>query len=124
VTRPRPSSERPATATVGEPSPLDRFRMRAAAERAGLVGRLGSWSASVASSPEPEEHLAPGVACPVAGREVLTRDQAASLLQVCNKTVSRLVERQGLPAVRIGREYRIRRSALLKWMEEREAKKP
>ena len=104
-----------------EPSPLDRFRMRAAAERAGLPRRALSEPSTGAVGPPPE-HLAPNGARKATPDEVLTREQTASLLQVCNKTVSRLVEREGLPAVRIGREYRIRRSAVLGWMMERESK--
>jgi excisionase family DNA binding protein len=103
---------------IGEPSPLDRFRMRAVAERAGIPCQparppaYGPSAARVPKASPPADSRAPG--------EVLTREEAAAFLKVCTKTVSRLVEREGLPAVRIGREYRLRRSAVLAWMAARE----
>lgn len=106
---------------IGEPSPLDRFRMRVAADRAGVQREPAR---TLARSPVlgnatkaslPVDSLVPS------SDEVLTREETATLLKICTKTVSRLVEREGLPAARVGREYRFRRSAVLAWMAERES---
>jgi excisionase family DNA binding protein len=106
---------------IGEPSPLDRFRMRAAAERAG-VPRQPAWTPSHGPSAPRAAKASPAVdASALAADDVLTREQAAEFLKVCTKTVSRLVKREGLPAVLIGREYRLRRSAVLAWMARRES---
>jgi excisionase family DNA binding protein len=48
--------------------------------------------------------------------EVLTLDQAASLLQLCSHTVSKLARKGDLPGRRIGREWRFVRSELLRWI--------
>jgi excisionase family DNA binding protein len=47
--------------------------------------------------------------------EVLTREQAAELLQVNPHTIPRLVK-NGLPAHRLGAQWRFRRSELLAWL--------
>src|SRR5271156_3732933 len=47
--------------------------------------------------------------------EVLTREQAADLLQVNPHTIPRLV-RAGLPAHRLGSQWRFRRSELLAYL--------
>ena len=49
--------------------------------------------------------------------EVLTLDEAAALLQLHPKVVAKYVRERGLPALRIGREYRFRRSALMAWLD-------
>lgn len=52
-------------------------------------------------------------------REVLTREQAAELLQVHPTVLVRYVKRDGLPALKVGPEWRFRRSELLAWLEAR-----
>jgi excisionase family DNA binding protein len=107
------------TARIGEPSPLDRFRMRAALERSGGSGR-GAAPSPIAAEATPvgsSENRAEEVA-----DEVLTRAEVAKLLKVCPKTVSRLVREEGLPAASVLKnEYRFRRLAVLAWLEARES---
>ena len=58
--------------------------------------------------------VGPGRDAPEAS-EVLTREQAAELLQVNPHTIPRLV-RAGLPSHRLGAQWRFRRSELLAWL--------
>jgi excisionase family DNA binding protein len=51
--------------------------------------------------------------------EFLTAEGVAELLDVHPKTVAKLVTREQLPARRIGRSYRFRRSEVLAWLEQR-----
>lgn len=53
--------------------------------------------------------------------EVLTTAQVADLLQVHVKVVGRYVRTRGLPAHRIGREYRFLKSEVIAWIAERKA---
>jgi excisionase family DNA binding protein len=53
------------------------------------------------------------------GREVLTAESVAEMLEVHVRTVAKLVVRDGLPAHRLGREYRFNRAEVLAWLEER-----
>lgn len=55
------------------------------------------------------------------GRDVLTTDRVAEMLNVHPKTVAKLVTRDGLPAHRLGREYRFNRTEVLDWLEARSA---
>ncbi len=48
--------------------------------------------------------------------EVLTREQAAELLQVNPHAIPRLVRDEGLPAHRLGSQWRFRRSEILAWL--------
>lgn len=52
---------------------------------------------------------------PASEPEVMTREQAAELLQVNPHAIPRLV-REGLPAHRLGTQWRFRRSELLAWL--------
>lgn len=52
-------------------------------------------------------------------REILTRDQAAELVQVHPSVLIRYVKNDGLPAIRLGPEWRFKRSAIVQWLEER-----
>jgi excisionase family DNA binding protein len=54
-----------------------------------------------------------------AGREVLTAEQVAEMLEVHVRTVAKLVVRDSLPAHRLGREYRFNRAEVLAWLEGR-----
>ena len=51
--------------------------------------------------------------------EILTLDQVADLLQVTTVSVRKYMLKQNLPAMRLGpREWRFRRSEILKWLDE------
>lgn len=52
--------------------------------------------------------------------EVLTREQAAKLLDVHPNVISRYVRDLGLPAHRVGGEWRLLRSEVLAWVASRE----
>ncbi len=41
--------------------------------------------------------------------EILTIQQAAEYLQVCDKTVRRLISRKELPASKIGKSWRVKK---------------
>lgn len=49
--------------------------------------------------------------------DLLTVLEVMSYLKVCRATVQRWCKEGKLPAVKIGKEYRIRRSDLEKWYE-------
>lgn len=53
--------------------------------------------------------------------EVLTRDEAAKLLHLTPPSLVRLVRDHGLPASKIGAEWRFRRSELLVWLKNQHA---
>ena len=55
-------------------------------------------------------------------RDVLTAEDVAALLSVHVKTVAKLVVRDGLPARRLGREYRFSRPDVIAWLEQRAVK--
>jgi excisionase family DNA binding protein len=57
-----------------------------------------------------------------AEKDVLTAEQVADLLAVHVKTVAKLVVRDGLPARRLGREYRFNRGEVLEWLAGRAVK--
>lgn len=74
---------------------------------------LPSW---VYTKPEP---LATPQAPAVTTDDLLTRAEAAQYLRVSDRTVSRLIRTGQLPASRIGRAVRIRRSDLLDMLNEK-----
>ncbi len=49
--------------------------------------------------------------------DILTVKDAAGLLEVDQKTVYRLIERDGLPAFRVGRQWRLRLSDVERWID-------
>lgn len=51
---------------------------------------------------------------------VLTREEAAKLLKVHPNVVSRYVHELGLPARKVGGEWRLIRSEVMAWIESRE----
>ncbi len=55
-------------------------------------------------------------------QEVLTAEKVAEMLDVHVRTVAKLVVRDGLPAHRLGREYRFNRDEVLAWLRERSTK--
>lgn len=48
---------------------------------------------------------------------ILTREQVAKLLNVDPHTVTKFVKKKGLPGYAVGREWRFKRSEVLRWME-------
>jgi excisionase family DNA binding protein len=52
----------------------------------------------------------------------MTVDQVAELLQVNARTVRNWVRSEGLPAMRVGAEYRFRRENVVTWLEDRATK--
>jgi excisionase family DNA binding protein len=48
---------------------------------------------------------------------LLTTKETAELLQVSRRTLQRLIERNKLPAVKVGSRWRIRESELAKWIQ-------
>ena len=59
-----------------------------------------------------------GVADPTRAR-YLTVSEVAGVLRVSNMTVYRLINAGGLPAVRIGRSFRLREDDLSRYLAER-----
>jgi excisionase family DNA binding protein len=51
--------------------------------------------------------------------EILTRAEVAQLLRCSEPHVTALIERDGLPAFRLGKLWRFRRSEVLAWCERR-----
>ncbi len=54
---------------------------------------------------------------PFGEHEFLTTDEVLEYLRINARTVYRLIRDGELPAVRIGRQWRIRRSDLDEWLE-------
>jgi excisionase family DNA binding protein len=54
------------------------------------------------------------------GEEILTNREVADLLKLHPKTVNKLAIAGKLPAYRIGRQWRFRKSEVLKLLEKRE----
>lgn len=48
---------------------------------------------------------------------LLTVAEAAELLQVSKRTLERLIQRRKLPAFKVGHQWRVRESELVKWIE-------
>lgn len=71
---------------------------------------LPAW---VYAKPEPEAHATTPQAPADSTDELLTRAEVARYLRVSDRTVSRLIRAGKLPASRIGRAVRIRKSDLL-----------
>jgi excisionase family DNA binding protein len=55
-------------------------------------------------------------------KEILTREEAAELVQLHPKVLVRYISEHGLPAHKIGSEYRFRRSELLQWINSQRIK--
>jgi excisionase family DNA binding protein len=54
--------------------------------------------------------------------EVMTREQVAKLLQVHPNVVGRYIRSEGLPARKLGNEWRLLRSEVLGWLDRKEGK--
>ncbi len=50
---------------------------------------------------------------------MLTTEEAARILNVSQPTVRRLIKKEGLPAVKLQRRYRIPRRRFEQWVEDR-----
>lgn len=51
--------------------------------------------------------------------DVMTAEEVAELLRVSRPTLRKLIEKDGLPAIHLGRLWRFKRSAVLAWIESR-----
>ena len=51
---------------------------------------------------------------------LLTADDVARTLRVTRRTVYQLVQRDGLPALRVGRHYRFRPESVEQWTREQQ----
>jgi excisionase family DNA binding protein len=71
---------------------------------------LPAW---VYAKPEPVAHAAEPQAPAVITDDLLTTSEVARYLRVSDRTASRLIRKEKLPAARIGRAVRIRHSDLL-----------
>jgi excisionase family DNA binding protein len=61
----------------------------------------------------------------VRGPELLTAEEAATLLRTSRKAIYAMAERHQLPGItRIGRRLLVRRDVLLSWLDERRAASP
>ena len=47
----------------------------------------------------------------------LTLKEAAAMLQICERTAHRMIERKELSALKVGGQWRLRESELAKWLE-------
>ena len=53
---------------------------------------------------------------PVVEEQLLTVKEAAEFLKLCSATVQRMARRQELPAMKIGKLWRFRKSDLDEWL--------
>jgi len=51
--------------------------------------------------------------------EVLTVKEASGYLKIAEKTLYRFIREQNIPAFKLGREWRFKKSLLDEWMEKR-----
>nr|WP_308628610.1 helix-turn-helix domain-containing protein [uncultured Eisenbergiella sp.] len=49
--------------------------------------------------------------------DVLNAEQVAEMLGICTKTVYKLVKRGDLPALKVGRQYRVAKVNVIKYMK-------
>lgn len=81
----------------------------------------GFYDASGASPPpqaQPNNLVPPFVSAPALER-LLTSQQAAQILQIRPKVLERKARRGGIPALKVGKFWRYRVSALEGWIESR-----
>lgn len=48
--------------------------------------------------------------------QIMTIDEVARFLKVCDKTIRRLINRNEIPVARIGKSYRFYRSDIVRWL--------
>lgn len=56
---------------------------------------------------------------PVLEDEIMTAPDVAKYLKLCKAKVYYLIQRKQIPHLRIGRNVRVRKSDLLKWLEQK-----
>ena len=54
---------------------------------------------------------------------LLTLSEAAQVLHVSTKTLQRMIRSGDLPALKVGGQWRLRESQLIRWIESREDRK-
>ena len=69
------------------------------------------------SKPEPEPDVPPTPIINPSASELLTTRDLMEYLQISRTKVWELVNKQGLPAFKLGGDYRYRRSEIDSWME-------
>jgi excisionase family DNA binding protein len=52
---------------------------------------------------------------------LLTLSEVADLLQVSKRTLQRMIRSKKLPALKVGKQWRVRASQLQQWIEHRES---
>ena len=57
---------------------------------------------------------------PFVGDRLLTVGEVAAMMRVSNMTVYRLIKAGQLPAIRVGKNYRIRESDMDRYLEQRQ----
>lgn len=50
----------------------------------------------------------------------LTLAEAAIILQVSKRTILRMIQKKEVPALKVGGQWRLRESQLMRWAEEKE----
>jgi excisionase family DNA binding protein len=58
---------------------------------------------------------------PLVGEEILTTQEVADLLKLHPKTVNKLAKSGKVPAYRIGRQWRFRKSEVIKLLQKKDA---
>ena len=76
-------------------------------------GAVGAHSAMTDGRP-------PGESDRRADRSWLTLAEVAALFQVSAPTVAKMIESEGLPAIRIGKQWRLRRDEIERWAGEKQ----
>lgn len=98
--------------------------MRDAARNQAQVSEASILRRELARLTDQVERLAGIVEGALAARtgdedRLLSAKEAAELLHVCTKTLNTMVRREGLPARKLGGQYRYRRAEILAWLDRR-----
>jgi excisionase family DNA binding protein len=87
---------------------------------AGFIGHLWQYrpvaGQRAAQAPAPERATMRG------GEPALTSEEAMQYLKLSKRTLYRLIEREGLPTLRVGRQFRFRKSEIDAWLETRDGR--
>ena len=89
---------------------------------AGFVGHLWQYRLVTGKQMQPpgSRRRSPADRAAVGGAELaLTSEEAMQYLKVSKRTLYRLIDREGLPTLRIGRQFRFRTSEIDAWLETR-----
>lgn len=86
-----------------------------------IAARVASLLGPTSNAPAPTEKTAPVLQLVPAtrGGAILTLAEVAKLLSVSKPTVISEVEKHGLPATRVGKQWRFRRADVDRWIEQR-----